>query len=184
MKEMRVQFGHLQDVFGKPGTHDGFTFVPAAVKLDGDGFSTDYYLRDLAGDRLPMILAQPIERQYDAAWVRARLPLVFGFTPELSEGENSLLNVGFIAAAAGSSVGFPFLCTDYYGRTGLMFSEEGPDENIKAKIAAAFWSLLLQSPNEVADFEAAVYHSGAGVWMHFGCKDGEPCYEESDEEGG
>jgi hypothetical protein len=184
MNGMHVQFGTLQDVFGKPATHDGFTFVPAAVELDGNGFSTDFYLRDSAGGLPPAVLARPIERQYDAAWVRARLPRVFGFTPELSKLEKSLLDVGFIAVAAGSSVGLPFICADYYGRTGLMFSSHGPDQDTQAKIAGAFWSLLLQTPDDVADFEAIVYHPGAGIWMHFGCEDGEPSYRESEGEGG
>src|SRR5262245_33440772 len=103
MDEMRVQFGTLQNVFGKPATHGGLTFVPAAVELEGDGFSSDFDLRDLVGQYPPAILARPIERQYDAAWVRARLPRVFEFTPELSEVEKSLLDVGFVAVASGSS---------------------------------------------------------------------------------
>jgi hypothetical protein len=28
------------------------------------------------------------------------------------------------------------------------------------------------------------YHLGAGVWMHYGCKDGEPTFEESEAEDG
>jgi len=184
MSDMRVQFGTLQNVFGKPATHGGFTFVPAAVQLDGNGFSIDFDLRDAAGERPPTILARPIEHHYDAAWVRARLPRVFGFTPELSEVEKSLLDVGFVAVAAGSSVGFAFICTDYYGRTGLMFSPDGPDQDTQAKVAAAFWSLLLQAPDDLADFDATVYHPGAGIWMHFGCAHGEPSYRESEDAGG
>src|SRR5262245_6601267 len=168
MNDMQVQFGTLHNVFGKPATHSGFTFVPAAVELNGNGFSTDYYLRDSVGERPPAILARPIEKQYDAAWVRARVPRVFAFTPELSDVEKSLLDVGFVAVVSGSAVGLPFICTDYYGRTGLMFSPDGPDQDKQAKIAAAFWSLLLQAPDDVADFQATVYHPGAGVWMHFG----------------
>jgi hypothetical protein len=183
MNDMRVQFGTLQGVIGKPATHGGFTFVPAAVELDGSSFSTDFHLRDSAAERPPAILARPIEQQFDAAWVRARLPRIFGFTPEPSQVEKSLLDVGFVAVATGSSVGIPFVCTDYYGRTGIMFSHAGPDQDTQAKIATAFWSLLLQSPNDLADFEARVYHPGAGIWMHFGCHDGEPCYEESEGEG-
>jgi hypothetical protein len=184
MCQMRGQFGKLLNVLGQPRTHAGFTFVPAAVELDGNGFSADFDLRDVAGERLPSVLARPIELQYDAAWVRARLPRVFGFTPELSEVEKSLLDVGFIAVAAGSLVGIPFICTDYYGRTGLMFSPDGPDQHTQAKIAGAFWSLLLQEPDDLADFEATVYHPGAGIWMHFGCENGEPSYRESEDEGG
>lgn len=184
MPNMRVQFGELQNVFGKPATHGDFTFVPAAVELDGNGFSTDFHLRDVAGERPPAILARPIEQQYDAAWVRARLPCVFGFTPQLSEVEKSLLDVGFVAVAVGTSIGIPFICTDYYGRTGLMFSPDGPDQGTRAKIASAFWSVLLQLPDDLIDFDATVYHPGAGVWMHFGCEDGELSYSESEDEGG
>src|SRR5262245_52624838 len=113
MSDMRVLFGSLQNVFGRPATHDGFNFVPAALELDGNGFSANFYLRDSAGDRPPAILGRPLEQQYDAAWVRARLPRVFGFTPELSQVEKSLLDVGFVAVTVGSTIGFPFICTDY-----------------------------------------------------------------------
>jgi hypothetical protein len=68
----------------------------------------------------------------------ARLPRVFAFTPELAQIEKALLDVGFVALPLGSSVGFPFVCTDYYGRTGIMFSPEGPDQEARTQIASAF----------------------------------------------
>jgi hypothetical protein len=40
------------------------------------------------------------------------------------------------------------------------------------------------NPASHGDFEARVYHPGAGVWMHFGCQDGEPSFEESADEDG
>lgn len=184
MNDMHIEFGTLQNVFGKPATHDGFTFVPAAVELNGSSFSTDFYLRDAAGKSPVAILARPIEHHYDASWVRARLPRVFGFTPELSDVEKSLLDVAFVAVATGSTIAFPFVCADHYGRTGIMFSPEGPDQGQQVKIAQAFWSLLLLAPDDVEDFEATVYHPGADIWMHFGCKNGEPTFEESEDEGG
>jgi hypothetical protein len=184
VNDIRIQFGVLQNCFGKPTTYGGFTFVPAAVKLDGNGFSIEFYLRDSAGERPPAILTRPIEQQYDVAWFRARLPRVYGFTPERSDVEKSLLDIGFVAVAAGGSVGVPFVCTDYSGRTGIMFSPQGPDQDSQVTIATAFWSLLLQTPDDVVDFEATVYHPGAGIWMHFGCKDGEPCYSESEDKAG
>jgi hypothetical protein len=184
MNDMRVEFGTLHNVVGKAATHDGFSFVPAMVDLNGHRFSFDFDLRDAVGERPPAILTRPIQEGYDAAWVRARLPRVFAFTPELSEVEKSVLHVGFVAVASGSTAGFPFVCTDYYGRTNLMFSPEGPDQDTQVKIAAAFWSLLLESPDDLEDFQAAVYHPGAGIWMHFGCADGEPYYRESGDEGG
>jgi hypothetical protein len=118
--EMRIQFGTLLNVFGTPARQEGFTFVAAAVELAGDGFSSEFYLRDFAGDRPPPLLRRPLEQQYDAAWVRARLPRVFGFTPEVAEVEKALLDVGFVAIPEGKKMGFPFVCTDYYGRTGLI----------------------------------------------------------------
>jgi hypothetical protein len=176
---MQVQFGTLQNVFGKPATHDGISFLPAAVELDGVAFSIDFDLRDSVGKHQPPILARPIQHQYDAAWVRARLPRVFGFTPEVSQAEKSRLEIGFVAVKARHAVAFPFKCKDYYGRTGLMFSPDGPDQPTQAKIAASFWSLLLQSPDDFADFEARVYHVGAGVWMQFCCENSELSYRES-----
>ena len=184
MNDLRIKFGTLHDVLAKAEARDGFSIVPAMVELNGRSFSTGVELRDVVGQHPPAVLARPIEQHYDAAWVRGRLPRVFGFTPVISEVEKSLLDVGFVAVAFGGSVGFPFVCADYYGRTGLMFSPEGPDEKSQAKIASAFWSLLLHSPDDLEDFEAAVYHPGAGVWMHFGCADGEPYYRESDDQGG
>jgi hypothetical protein len=178
---MQIQFGTLVNVFGKPAMQGDWTFVSAAIELDGNGFSTDFYLSDFAGAHPPSILAGPLQHEYDAAWVRARLPQVFGLTPELPEVEKSLLDVGFVAVAKGNSVGFPFICTDYYGRTGIMFSPDGPELDTQAKIASAFWSLFLQTPDDVVDFEATVYHPGAGVWMHFSCQDGDITYNESED---
>src|SRR4051812_32551559 len=74
---MNVEFGVLQNVFGRPATHSGFTFMGAAVELNGNGLSIELFLRDFARERLPAILARPIKHDYDAAWVRARLPHVF-----------------------------------------------------------------------------------------------------------
>jgi hypothetical protein len=157
---MRIEFGTLQDVCGKAVVHGGYTFVPAEVKLAGNGFSHGFHLRDAVGAPPPAILANPIEAQYDAAWVRARLPRVFGFIPGDSDVEK----------------------TDYYGRTGLMFSPEGPDTETQTKIANTFWSLLLQNPSDLSDFESTVFHPGACIWMHYSCKNGELEYSESEEE--
>jgi hypothetical protein len=179
MNEMRIQFGKLQSVFGKPATHAGFTFTPAKVELSGKSFTIGLDLADSIAGRPPAILARPLKENYDAAWVRARLPRVFDFTPEPSDMEKSLLDVGFVAVAARSSVGTPFVCTDYYGRTGLTFSPDGPDADAKAEIAATFWSLLLSDPDNLEDFVATLLHPGAGVWMHFGCEHGVPTYSES-----
>jgi hypothetical protein len=153
------------------------------VELDGDdGPSISFPLREAVGERPAAILARAIAERYDAAWVRARIPQVFGFVPDAADGEKSLLDIGFVAVKADSLVGTPFICSDHYGRTGILFSPAGPDQATQAEIAGSFWSLLLRDPEDLADFDTKVYHLGAGVWLHFGCTDGEPfCEEEPDE---
>lgn len=182
MHNATVQFAKLHNVFGKPATHGGFTFIPAVVELEGSSFSIGFALRDVAGDSPPAVLMLPIEQQYDAAWVRARLPCVFEFAPQPAEAEKSLLDIAFVAVPIGSAVGFPFICTDYYGRSGLMFSPNGPPPDMQTEIAVAFWSLLLEKPYDLADFHITIFHPGANIWMHFGCENGEPFCRESQDE--
>lgn len=155
--------------------------MPAHVELDGAGFDLDYRLGDHMSGREPPVLRHPVENSFDAAWVRARIPGTFGFTPEKAEAEKALLDVGFVAVPEGEVVCYPFVCTDHYGRTGLMFSDDGPDEAIKRSIAAGFWGLLAQEPEDVADFDERVYHPGAGVWLNYGCQDGHVYCDESNE---
>jgi hypothetical protein len=63
-----------------------------------------------------------------------------------------------------------------------VFSSGGPDELVKSQIADALWVLIASEPNRVDDFEQRVFHSGAGVWMLFGCKNGQVYCDESDEQ--
>lgn len=178
---MEVQHGRLSNVYGRSVKHGGFTFMGAHVVLDGTGFSLAQRLSDHIRGREPPVLRHPVENGFDAAWVRARIPNTFGFTPEKAEVEKALLNVGFVAVPEGEAVCYPFVCIDHYGRTGLMFSDEGPEEFIKQSIAAGFWGLLAQEPENVSNFEERVYHPGAGVWLTFGCEDGRVYCDESDE---
>lgn len=167
---MNVRHGSLLHVFGMPAQHSGFTFIPAEVELEGDSFSLEYRLCDQIGDEAPSILRYALSRQFDAAWVRARIPATFGFTPEFVDVEKSLLYIGFVAVPEDKLVGYPFICTDHYGRSALMFSDHGPEKTVKQAIASAFWRLLIEHPVDLADFEERVYHSGAGVWLNYGCK--------------
>jgi hypothetical protein len=178
---MDVRYGALSDVYGKPARRDGYTFMPAHVELDGSSFSLEYRLSDQLGDRLPPALRLPVSQGIDAAWVRARIPNVFGFTPEPAEIEKSLLYSGFVAVTEDRSVCYPFLCTDHYGRAALMFSNDGPEEAVKRAIADAFWGALAQDPGDLADFEERVYHPGAMMWLNYGCQSGRVYCDESEE---
>ena len=119
-----------------------------------------------------------VARHFDVAWVRARLPVVFGFTPEPSEVEKTFLLEGFVAVEDGSDVGVAFECSDYYGATSLTFSDAEADEDLKSRLAEAFWNILLSEPGALADFEGRVDHFAAGVTLTYGCENGEPyCFE-------
>jgi hypothetical protein len=78
--------------------------MAAVVELDGSSFSLDYGLSDYLADRLPPTLRLPVSQGIDAAWVRARIPNVFSFTPEPAEIEKALLYTGFVAVTEDRSV--------------------------------------------------------------------------------
>lgn len=176
---MEIRHGTLLDVHGLPANHAGFTFMAALVEIDGRRFSLDYRLEDHLGTHAPLVLRHAVDHHCDAAWVRARIPHVFGFTPGLAEVEKALLDVGFVAVSEDYQTGYPFVCTDHYGRSGLGFSDEGPEESVKRAIAGAFWGLLIRDPEDLVDFEQKVYHPGAGLWLNYGCESGRVYCDES-----
>lgn len=181
---MKVRHARLHDVNGRPARHGGFTIVPANVELEGIAFHPSFALDELPADDLPPVLREAIEHHFDVAWVRARLPAVFGCAPDPSEREKTLLLQGFVAVRDGADEALAFECSDHYGRTSLTFSEAEGDEQLKADVADAFWSVLLAEPDALADFSARCYHVGAGVWLNYGCADGEPyCLESDGDEG-
>lgn len=160
---MDVRHGTLLNVYGKPVRHGGFTFMPADVALDGTMFGFDHPLAEHVGEPVPIVLRRPLLEGFDAAWVRARLPVVLGFTPDAAEIEKALIATGFAAVVGEGSVCYPFACADTYGRTSLMFSDNGPEEEVKRAIACAFWGVLLSEPDNLDDFEERVYHPGASI---------------------
>ncbi len=180
---MNVRHATLHDVYGRPARHDGFTFVPGRIEFDGTAFEPSHHLRELPADRIPPVLRLPVERQFDVSWVRARIPRVFGFTPEPAETEKTFLSVGFVAVPNGGDEGIAFECSDYYGKTSLTFSGDERDGEMKRKLAEAFWGVLASEPDDLADFSGWCFHSGAGVWMNFGCANGEPYFFESESGG-
>jgi hypothetical protein len=180
---MRVRNAKLHDVVGRPAKQAGFTIIPAQLDLDGTMFQPSFHLRELPSGLIPPVLRVPIEQQFDVAWVRARLSVVFGFTPEPSEMEKTFLQQAFVAVPEGSDEGIAFECSDYYGKTSLTFSQAEADEALKTRVADAFWRLLLSEPEALAEFTGRSYHDGAGVWLHYGCENGEPFCFESDDEG-
>lgn len=181
---MNVRHATLLDVTGRPAKYGGFTIVPARFDLEGTRFGPGHHLNQLPSHRIPPVLRVPIEQHYDVAWVRARLPAVFGISPEPTDVEKALLSEGFVAVRDGSAEAVPFDVSDYYGKTSLTFSPAEEDERLKADVGEAFWAVLLAEPDQLADFRACVSHVGAGVMLNYGCEDGEPyCYESTEADG-
>jgi len=172
-------------LLGEPAAHAGFVFQAAELKLAPERGPLEFLLCEFAGAAKggpPAALQLAFEKQYDAAWVRARLPRVFGFTPEfVEEVESALLDVGFIATAEDGRT-MAFVCADVHGRAGLRFPAAPTEESSgRRRAAEAFWSLLLLDADELADFEQMVYHEPADVWLKMGCLHAQLFCEQSED---
>ena len=167
----QIQNGELLNVLGRAAEHQGIQFVPGVVELEKGTGSTDCYFRDH-----PEFKAANTISCYDVAFVRARIPCIFGYTPDPAEIEKTFLYEGFVCVL-GETDCIPYICTDYYGCTGLEFSSLVPSEQ-KEKIALAFWSLFLADWNDVADFENSVEQYGFTPRVTLGCRAGEVYAEE------
>ncbi len=175
---LQVRHARLLDVEGAAVQSAEWRIVPARLELAGSGFSPAYPLKE-SKPPLPACLRICLHEDLDVAWVRARVPRLFGITPLPSDGEKNHLWVSFAAIRPGDREAIAFECGDYYGTTSLYFSELETDESAKASVACAFWSALLADPDDLADFEGRLYHIGAGVWLHFGCRNGDFHFRES-----
>jgi len=173
MRDVRVQFGDFEDMFGSPGRAENFTFVPATVRLHGDHPPAAHSLQEAVGPNPPAILVEPLREGFEAAWVRGRIPLVFGFEPDAPGDESSLLYATFLAIETESPFAYPFHCTDAAGRASLIFSPAGPDVETQRRVAAAFWSVLLHKPADLADFESKRFDPKQGRWQTFACVGGD-----------
>jgi hypothetical protein len=173
MRDVRVQFGDLVDFFGMPGRAENFTFVPASVTLHGETFSHSHPLHGAVGDYPPAILSEPLREGFESVWVRARLPQVFSYEPETPSDGTHLLQATFLAIETDSPHAYPFHCTDSGGRAALIFSPSGPDAATQAKIAHAFWSVLLHKPEDLAEFESRVLERETAKWSRVGYRAGQ-----------
>jgi hypothetical protein len=173
---MRIQFGKP---LGRRATHDAWTFVACIGAPDGDSFRASHRLVDHVDvASAPPVLRRALAEGFDAAWVRGRLPRVFAYACEAPSVEKSLMFES-IAAVRGDDA-YVFHCTDHYGKTALMFSEDGPVDATKGEIASAFWSLLLSEPDELEDYRLKIFHPGTGTWLEYACEGGEVSLMESE----
>lgn len=183
--KVEIRHGKYVDLTGPPRKSAEFTIVPAEIELAGESFSGVCDLKDHIDERSSPAHVRAIVRPgTDAPWVRGRSQLLFGLPNSREEDrcEKTCFQAGFLAIFTERNeklVGVPFECSDYYGASHLTFSSKrGPPKALQRKIAQAFWDLLLSNPTELVDYSDKMYHTGAGVTIRFGVKDGEPFFVE------
>lgn len=168
---MQVRHGHFESPVGRATKSAGWTFTACVGGLSEGVMVSRRLKKHVEGTTLPKALRGPISGDYEAAWVRARIPRVFAYEPAAPEVDKTLLWETFVAIK--DDVGYVFACSDHYGKASLGFDPQGPNDATCDAIAAAFWSLLLTKPDDLADFKARVHHAGAGVWLDYTCNAGE-----------
>jgi hypothetical protein len=173
-----IHGGAVDRIIGETARIDDWVFIPCFGDLEGTSFAPSHPLAEVLDPAAcPSVLRVALHQGYDAAWVRARFPVVFGCVPGPAEAEKALLAERLVAVRGREA--FVFECGDYYGRTALCFAEV-VESGARDAIARAFWSLLLREPDALADFSTRVFHPGAGVWLDYECKDGELGLTESE----
>src|SRR5262245_47319376 len=180
---IKVRFGELDDVIGPARRHEEISIVPARVRLTGSMLTNGPHLEVyLAGHKLPASVKVLVRPGEEDRWVVGGIQGVYSLPQLLEEerAEKSCMGFGFLAALQedGELVGIPFECTDYYGRSLLMFSGDAPPQALIDRITNAFWQILLAEPQDLAECSDHYYHTGAGVEVRFGVRDGEPFMEE------
>lgn len=172
-----IRHGEFHDIAGRAARGDRITLLPARITLLGTSIASVHSLSDYLGSASAEERGI-IDPDSNAPWVLGRLMYLFGteVIPEEDRGEKSCLYASFVAVFHElQNLTVPFACSDYYASTSLQFSsEDPPSDAIQSAIADHFWSLLLASPQEVCDYQARIYHSGAGEWFDFGVSHGQP----------
>jgi hypothetical protein len=180
---IQVRFGELEDVIGHARRHDDIAIVPARVRLTGNVMTNGSHLEDYLGAyKVSADIKGLIHPGEDAPWVCGRVQRVFSLpqVPEEDRAEKSCMGFSFLAAIAvdGALVGIPFECTDYYGRSVLLFSGDAPPKALMDRVASAFWQILLGDPNDLPEYTDRFSHLGGGFEVQFGVQDGEPFMKE------
>ena len=170
----------LVNVVGTPVRWGDLLFVPVlfdtAERLDSED---NYALSAILGSRslvdLDVWYGSEVPPSYHGLWVRARIPVVFGFAPPLElDWRKQLLECPFLAILehAGRAEAHGFVCSDPELEPTLEFFRQTSPQ-LANRITEAFWGLLLAEPEAVASFRAEVrleYDQGdtcrveAGYW--------------------
>ncbi len=154
----------LVDVIGRAAHWGEFLFIP--VLFDNTEWmypSDDYSLSAAVGSRklvdLDVWYGETERPRFHGLWVRARIPIVFGFAPPVEPGScDRLLECPFFAVVEHDDQFelHGFVCSDPELEPELEFFRD-TDPDLAARIATAFWGLLLAEPAAVASFRAELF---------------------------
>ncbi|VTR99421.1 preprotein translocase subunit : [Tuwongella immobilis] len=164
----------LNDIVGLPIGIGDVLLVPARFDFCADVEGTTEYCAGSFGPDLPRL--RSLFNCYDLHdetvlhyWLRARIPSAFHLRPATggNQGRHDLLEFPFLAVVHSRSTAtltaLPFICADGYRGPGLIFPKTGFDTSAKQRVAAAFWGVLLESPEDIAPFEEWVYDDESGL---------------------
>jgi len=158
---MRIETRHgwLLGVVGDVRCSGGVWFAPVCGDVEDPEERTSHHLCEYAEVSSNVHTDGFDLGDADGLWVRAALPSVFGYAPlHVDDGRYFLLDAAFVAVlpeGEGCWVAYPFACTDVRHATGLVFSRRGPDADLRDRIAAAFWGLLVaESSDRLSPFTA------------------------------
>lgn len=117
----------------------------------------------------------------DAPWTLGRILYLFGrhLLADFDEfrSDKSCFMQGFMAVLHDQEqLAIPFICSDRYCESALMFSDDDPpDAPVQERVSADFWSLVLSDPFDLEDYECGMLHSDVGGGrIRFGVESGEP----------
>jgi hypothetical protein len=180
---IQIRFGELQDVIGAARHQGDLAVVPATIRFTGYSMTNGSFLDEfLATREISTEITALIRPGKDAPWACGRIQRVFALAqiPEEDRAEKSCMGFSFLAAFPQDDllIGIPFECTDYYGRSVLLFNGEAPPQELIDRVANGFWSMLLEEPHDLPEYTDRFAHLGGGFDVAFGVRDGEPFLEE------
>jgi hypothetical protein len=173
---IEASFGRVLELIGPDRERSRITFTPARIELSGSMFTPRHPLVEWLKATQRELLSEL--GTFDAVWVRGRITHLFGVHSLDADDrpEKSFSFFSFVAVVDDGTkqIAVPFECSDSYGRSALTFSEEpeSPPPGLMALISAAFWELLLDAPEDVADFADTTFHPGACIDIRFGIVEG------------
>lgn len=165
----------LHQLVGSSATSNGIQFIPAFFEFEHEEENDSMMVARpeyrLEKSRLGSLDLRTLMGSYGdfestllTAWVRARIPAIFGYQPPRAQfiRKPEVLGISFLAVPPWDKPEdiriVPFTCTSWdYREPGLVFRSTEENGDAKRRIAEAFWDLLTCRPLDLHPFEEFIY---------------------------